>query len=377
MLRLLLALLVLPLTAQADTLDDCEEDGPGDEAIGELIETGKQLNDFANRGAACYDKAAEMLARSDPAGLRVLQKTDKPYFVFWLDCKHLARSLGAAIHESIHKHSNYRGRNRQYSFYQPHTDSHLLAPVMEKEFFVRSRIKKYLSQQEQKESYFQIYFTGKTGEQGFLVLLDELNAYTHGLNTDYALRGHMPANMQSGVRDGLAAMMLYTQYYLKLAREEHPELYAEMLEKMKPLLNELWTNAETAMKQAFKDARLGINDKIYLKGVYSPALFSEIAPFLSDPNPTSHTYVDPKELAAAKPLAAAVRRGPKTPVGTKVMSRVSRGDKTVSVEVTKLKDGFRIKYLANVYSLAEFRAKYPDPQSLERYLLEKIIDDME
>lgn len=125
--------------------------------------------------------------------------------------------------------------------------------------------------------YARTYLMGQSGAQGFNTLLDEYLAYTHSLAARYCTRDALSPNVRVSARDGILAMMFYVGTYLRIAREEHPDDYAEILadpEHVRLILT-VWARAEFLLGVA-TDPRLGLNDARYRAWAYTPENVAEI-----------------------------------------------------------------------------------------------------
>ena len=99
----------------------------------------------------------------------------------------------------------------------------------------------------------------------FLYLLDELNAYTHDLNTAVNLsRSRSPAQNGDEVdhRDGLAALMAFVALYVERAEESEPATWSGLQQpRVAKAVSELWGSAEKVMASSCGIADFGTEDK--------------------------------------------------------------------------------------------------------------------
>ena len=88
--------------------------------------------------------------------------------------------------------------------------------------------------------YRDLYLTGSQGEDGFPELLDELNCYVHDLGF-MALTGDYIETGTSG-KDGAIAFLYFLELYLKRARINYPNYYAQLQaeESIVDLVGSLW-----------------------------------------------------------------------------------------------------------------------------------------
>ena len=100
----------------------------------------------------------------------------------------------------------------------------------------------------------------------FLYLLDELNAYTHDLNTAIALsRSRAPVEQGADEidhRDGLAALMAFVALYVERAEESEPATWSGLLQpRVAKTVSELWGRAEKVMASSCGIPNFGTQDK--------------------------------------------------------------------------------------------------------------------
>lgn len=127
------------------------------------------------------------------------------------------------------------------------------------------------------DSYARVYLQGQSGAQGFNTLLDEYLAYTHSLAARYCTRDALSQGTRVSARDGILAMMFYVGTYLRLARTQHADDYAEILadpEHVRLILT-VWARAEFLLGVA-TDPRLGLRDTMYRTWAYAPENVAEI-----------------------------------------------------------------------------------------------------
>lgn len=126
--------------------------------------------------------------------------------------------------------------------------------------------------------YASTYLTGFSGSQGFNNLLDEYNAYTHSLAAKYCTRDSLPPGGSTSARDGLLTMMYYVELYLKGARLDHPDDYAEIMADPQHanLILTIWARAEFYLALTASHRELGINDATIRTWTYAPDNVAEI-----------------------------------------------------------------------------------------------------
>src|ERR1043166_8467109 len=161
----------------------------------------------------CRVAAVERLRAAAPEGFAIYQAIkDKKFFLGWLSCEEAQLGLATAVHESVHYitaeidafplvHGGQVKRPHEVSaFFAPS----LIAPKFKASDFVTTYLKP----------------GSASSASDFLYLLDELNAYTHDLNTAVELnrsRGGVEAGAEVDHRDGLAALMAFVALYVERA----------------------------------------------------------------------------------------------------------------------------------------------------------------
>ncbi len=153
--------------------------------------------------------------------------------------------VGVTVHEMDHQLGWQQGilaTGLQSYAYVLRDDLTLLVPRIET--YPRAEIAQYLVGALDNQ-YRPIYLEGQSGQQGFLTVLDEFNAYTHSLFVGYGLHDQTPAGRRQSDRDGLVTFMLYTQLYLRHGRNNHPGDYDKL--KAEPEIRDavrtLWARA--------------------------------------------------------------------------------------------------------------------------------------
>lgn len=208
----------------------------------------------------CHAQATRDLQRHSPQGHAVyLAMTDKRLFFTWIGCDDIQLGLSTAVHESVHVLTE---KNDAFPLLdgsllrRPHEVSKLFPPKEMAHRFDKADI------------YVQTYLRpgAASSADDLLYLLDELNAYTHDLNTAVKLAPmHKPSNREVAHRDGLAALMSFVMSYAKVARESKPAAWAE-LRRTDPskVLQTLWTQAESTLASSCGVPGFGRNDRAYI-----------------------------------------------------------------------------------------------------------------
>ncbi len=206
------------------------------------------------------NQAVQLLKKHAPEKLYTYEQNKGPHgFEFWLSSSSPPYGVPSAVHESIHQ-INSKLSGWEESFYSITENTTLRIPRLKT--FDRSKIATYLPQS-QKDNYYKEYLCGQCGAQGYDLVLEELNAYTHGCYTAVQLQQFYSENTRVSECDGLAVFMYYTQLYLRYAREHEPDTWNTLANdgSVVELTRILYSRAEDVMKLALAVPKLGINDQ--------------------------------------------------------------------------------------------------------------------
>jgi hypothetical protein len=206
----------------------------------------------------CHPAALERLRTVAPEGFAIYQKIpDKKFFLHWISCGEQQLGLSTAVHESVHYISAetdtfplFRGAQLK----RPHEVSAFYAPsLIAGKFKPNEFVTTYLRP------------GNASSSTDFLYLLDELNAYTHDLNTAVALsRAPIPADGDEEVdhRDGLASLMAYVALYVAHAAESEPQTWSGLQQpRVAKTVSELWGRAEKVMASSCGIPEFGTKDR--------------------------------------------------------------------------------------------------------------------
>jgi hypothetical protein len=210
----------------------------------------------------CRPGAIERLRASAPEGFAVYQKIkDKKFFLSWISCDEEQLGLPTAVHESVH-------------YITAETDAfplvhggQLKRPHEVSAFFAPSLIAGQFKVSEFVDTYLR---PGRASSStDFLYLLDELNAYTHDLNTAVNLsrsRGAVEQGYEVDHRDGLAALMAFVALYVERAEASEPATWSGLQQpRVAKAVSELWTSAEKVMASSCGIPNFGTQDKTFIR----------------------------------------------------------------------------------------------------------------
>jgi hypothetical protein len=209
----------------------------------------------------CRPGAIERLRASAPEGFAIYQAIkDKTFFLGWISCGETQLGLPTAVHESVHyitaeldafplvQGGQLKRPHEVSAFFAPQ----LIAPKFKANDFVTTYLRP----------------GSASSATDFLYLLDELNAYTHDLNTAVNLnrsRG-VEAGDEVDHRDGLAALMAFVALYAERAEQSEPATWRGLLEpRVARTVSELWGRAEKVMASSCGIPNFGTEDKSLIR----------------------------------------------------------------------------------------------------------------
>jgi hypothetical protein len=210
----------------------------------------------------CRPAAIERLRALAPEGFAIYQTIkDKKFFLGWISCGEAQLGLPTAVHESVH-------------YVTAETDAfplvgggQLKRPHEVSAFFAPARIAGKFKSNDFVVTYLRP--GSASASTDFLYLLDELNAYTHDLNTAVALSrsraGTEPGDEEVDHRDGLAALMAFVALYLEQAAESEPATWSGLREpRAARTVSELWGRAEKVMASSCGIPNFGTQDRDFI-----------------------------------------------------------------------------------------------------------------
>jgi hypothetical protein len=207
----------------------------------------------------CRPGALERLRASAPDGFAIYQAIkDKKFFLDWISCGEQQRGLPTAVHESVHYIS------AELDAFPLVQGGQLKRPHEVSAFFAPSLIAGKFKPTEFVTTYLRP--GNASSSTDFLYLLDELNAYTHDLNTAVGL-SRSPARLEQGDeevdhRDGLASLMAFVALYVERAAESEPATWRGLQEpRVAKTVSELWNRAEKVMASSCGIPNFGTMDK--------------------------------------------------------------------------------------------------------------------
>jgi hypothetical protein len=260
----------------------------------------------------CRPGAIERLRASSPEGFAIYQTIkDKKFFLGWLSCSEAQRGLPSAVHESVHY---ITAETDAFPLFQggqlkrPHGVSAFFAPAL-----IAGKFKP--------NDFVTTYLRpgSASSSTDFLYLLDELNAYTHDLNTAVDLsrsRGPVEQGDEVDHRDGLAALMAFVALYVERAEQSEPATWSGLLEpRVAKTVTELWGRAEKVMASSCGIPNFGTEDKSLIRQFCQARPQASLQKILGRAPVCPTACLKPAPLAAleSKPLADTTPTGSSRP----------------------------------------------------------------
>jgi hypothetical protein len=207
----------------------------------------------------CRPDAIEALQASAPEGFAIYQKAkDKKFFLHWISCNERQLGLSTAVHETVHylaAETDAFPLIQGGQLKRPHEVTAFFAPAL-----IAGKFKS--------NDFVTTYLRpgAASSSTDFLYLLDELNAYTHDLNTAVRLNRTPipgePGDEEVDHRDGLAALMAFVALYVERAAESEPATWAGLQQpRVAKTVSELWGGAEKVMASSCGIPNFGTRDK--------------------------------------------------------------------------------------------------------------------
>jgi len=244
----------------------------------------------------CRPVALETLHASAPEGFAIYQKVkDKKFFLHWISCNERQLGLSTAVHESVH-------------YLAAETDAFPLVPGGQLKrphevtaFFAPSVIAGKFKPNDFVTTYLRPGAASSSTD--FLYLLDELNAYTHDLNTAVHLSRATipgePGDEEVDHRDGLAALMAFVALYVERAAESEPATWAGLQQpRVAKTVSELWGRAEKVMASSGGIPNFGTRDKGLIRQSCQPGPQAALQKILGRPPVCPTACLKPAAVAA-------------------------------------------------------------------------------
>lgn len=228
-------------------------------ALAVLATTVSAVSAIAAPRTDCRPQAIRDLQRLSPQGHAIyLAMTDKKLFMTFLTCDDVQLGLSTAVHESVHILTSDKDAYPLIgggSVRRQHDISKFFAP------------KEIAKRFEQSDMFVSTYLRpgAASSASDFTYLLDELNAYSHDLNSAVKLAPVHNGGGQVAHRDGLSALMSFVMLYVDTARRQHPATWQGLQHpETRKLMQTLWGQAESVVTASCGTPHYGSKDRIYL-----------------------------------------------------------------------------------------------------------------
>src|SRR5262249_7634313 len=145
-------------------------------------------------------------------------------------------------------------------------------------------------------AYVQTYLKpgAASSSSDFLYLLDELNAYSHDLNSAVKLQPLHQDGAQVDHRDGLTALMAFVMSYTDMAKSSKPATWQGLQRpETKRVLKTLWGQAETALASSCGIPGIGNDDRKYIGRLCDPKENGALSEVLGRPLACVSACLDP------------------------------------------------------------------------------------
>lgn len=227
------------------------------------LATGSSLATAAPR-TDCQRQAVADLQQLSPQGYAIYgAMADKRQFLRFLTCDNVQLGLATAVHESVHILTEQQDAYPLVvggSIKRVHAVSRFYPP--------REIARKF----DQRDIYVRTYLHrgAASSADDFMYLLDELNAYSHDLNSSTKLTTLYKGDGHVDHRAGPAALMSFVMAYSDIARRQHPTTWQGLQRpEVKNLMQVLWTQAESVLVKSL--GIRGIGGEAYVKFLCNPS----------------------------------------------------------------------------------------------------------
>ena len=228
--------------------------------------------------APCHPSALTALKAASPEGYLIYQRlADKQDFLRWISCDDVQLGLSTAVHEGTHILTT------QIDAYPLISGKTVPRVADSRAFFPPSR----LAGRYRRDNSFVSTYLGPgaaTSAEEFGFLLDELNAYSHDLNTSVKIAKLGSSDREVYYRDGLAALMSFVAVYVNEAKENVPETWAALRQRrVRSVVKTLWAQAETVMASSCRTRGYGVEAPEFLVPICKSTFYDGLGQLLERP----------------------------------------------------------------------------------------------
>jgi hypothetical protein len=207
----------------------------------------------------CQPQALRDLERLAPEGHAIYRAmSNKRHFLRFLTCDDVVLGLSTAVHESVHLLTGDRDA------YPLIDGTSIRRPPEGLRFFAPREMTRRF---DARDIYVQSYLKrgSASSSDDFRYLMDELNAYSHDLNSATKLVSLRPVDRQVGHRDGLAALMTFVMAYADTARQSYPATWEGLQRpEIRKVVQTLWGQAERVLSASCSVPAFGQEDRKHI-----------------------------------------------------------------------------------------------------------------
>jgi hypothetical protein len=200
----------------------------------------------------CQPQALRDLQRLAPEGYAVYTAVpEKKHFMFFLACDNVQLGLATAVHESVHMITEHKDG-------YPLINGEVVKRVHEASRFYPPR--EIARKFDGSDPYVQTYLRrgAASSADDFVYLLDEMNAYSHDLNTATKVASLNKSDARADHRAGLAALMSFVMSYVDGARQDKAQTWQGLQKpQVKQVVLTLWGQAETVLAKSMGVSGMG------------------------------------------------------------------------------------------------------------------------
>lgn len=239
-------------------------------------------------GNGCQAQALGDLKRLSPRGYAIYTAMkDKQQFLTWLTCDDLQLGLATSVHESVHV------LTEQHDAFPLINGGQVRRPHQVSKFFAPKEIAGNFKSDSYVENYLQPGHA--TSADDFLYILDELNAYSHDLNSAVKLVPLQRTDRTIDHRDGITALMAFVTSYADTAQKKKPTTWQGLQSPdVKQVVRSLWGQAETVLNASCGIPNIGRNDRTFIAFISDPKRNSALTELLGRAPAVSRECASPE-----------------------------------------------------------------------------------
>jgi hypothetical protein len=225
----------------------------------------------------CLHKGLDILRKQDPLGFEIYRsiKPENRPLNKYIECPNGVldlTSISTFVHEHVHVLDKQLSQEDVQNTYFLVDKSKLV--LKDGVFSSLEPWEQGEENDKQKGEDFAQTYLRKIGDEPFSMLLDELNAYTQGLNAALSL----PVGIDRvNLTDGVLAMMTFTLRYYRHFHDVDPRFYTSVLlnPSFKNVVGKLLNQAKEEVTKAVDRNDLRINPQPWMKSLRTPELREE------------------------------------------------------------------------------------------------------